>query len=258
MPLGAGAEETRQLVKGHLISINREQGLVQVIVQEKRRVTLGLKLYLVDQTGFFAEAHTDDGQDTQSANVTSELEELCEQLEKANCELERLQHQLHETVKAHEGELRKERDRVKQLWKQMCDRVGKLDSALAQKDALIEGLNQQLATRADRTAILERIRERAAEECATTSLQLPLSTEEDPQEPVYPHSESSPSPSLASVHLQDAQLHPPCIQFFPHHAGRLREDLQTPQLIIVGERLLQYNSLPVTIRMSCLMTGFLR
>ena len=27
----------------------------------------------------------------------------------------------------------------------MCDRVGKLDSALAEKDALIEGLNHQLA-----------------------------------------------------------------------------------------------------------------
>ena len=197
-----------------------------------RRVRLSQRIYLVDQTGVFAEADREDGQDTQSADITSELEELCAQLERANCELDRLQRQLQETVKAHEGELKKERDRVKQLWKQMCDRVGKLDSALAQKDALIEGLNKQLAataTRADRAASLERARERAAEECATTSLQLPLPTEEDPREPVYPHSESSlsPSHSLVSVHLQDAQLHPPCIQFSPHHAGRRREGIQS-------------------------------
>ena len=78
---------------------------------------LGLKLYLVDQSGVFAEAHTEDFQGTaQSATVTSELEKLCEQLEKANCELERLQHQLHETVEAHERELEKERRHGKQLW----------------------------------------------------------------------------------------------------------------------------------------------
>ena len=230
LPTGAGVEETRQLIEGHIISTNREPGLVQVIVREMRRVRLSQRIYLVDQTGVFAEADREDGQDTQSADITSELEELCAQLERANCELDRLQRQLQETVKAHEGELKKERDRVKQLWKQMCDRVGKLDSALAQKDALIEGLNQQLAataTRADRAASLERARERAAEERATTSLQLPLPTEEDPREPVYPHSESSLSPSH-SVHLQDAQLHPLCIQFSPHHAGRRREDRQTP------------------------------
>ena len=125
LPTGAGAEETRQLIEGHIISINREPGLVQVIVQERRRVMLGLKLYLVDQSGVFAEAHTEDFQDTaQSATVTSELEKLCEQLEKANCELERLQHQLHETVEAHERELEKERRHSKQLWRQMCDRAG--------------------------------------------------------------------------------------------------------------------------------------
>ena len=52
---------------------NREPGLVQVVIQEKNRVTLGLKLYLVDQTSVLAEVYTDDGQDMQSADVTSEL-----------------------------------------------------------------------------------------------------------------------------------------------------------------------------------------
>ena len=61
----------------------------------------------------FAEAHAEDGQDTQSADVSSELEELREQLENANSELDRLQHQLHDIVKAHEGELEKERRQVK-------------------------------------------------------------------------------------------------------------------------------------------------
>ena len=83
LPTAAGVEETRQLIEGHIIS-NREPGLVQVIVQERKRVTLSLRLYLVDQAGVFAEAHAEDGQDTQSADVSSELEELRAQLEKAN------------------------------------------------------------------------------------------------------------------------------------------------------------------------------
>ena len=46
---------------------------------------------------------------TQSADVSSELEELRAQLEKANSELDRLQRQLHDIVKAHEKKLEKER-----------------------------------------------------------------------------------------------------------------------------------------------------
>ena len=88
MPTGAGAEETRQLIEGHIISINREPGLAQVIVQERRRVMLGLKLYLVDQSGVFAEAHTEDFQDTaQSATVTSELENYVNSLRKLTVSL---------------------------------------------------------------------------------------------------------------------------------------------------------------------------
>ena len=205
VPTGAGAEETRQLIEGHIISINREPGLVQVIVQERRRVMLGLELYLVDQSGVFAEAHTEDFQDTaQSATVTSELEKLCEQLEKANCELERLQHQLHETVEAHERELEKERRHSKQLWRQMCDRVGKLDSALAEKDALIEGLNHQLA-RATRSGSEDR-----------QVQQLPQAPGEDPpHDSLYPPTEHSglslsPSASLLSIseHLHSLPLPP--------------------------------------------------
>ena len=73
-----------------------------------------------------------------------------------------MQRQLHDIVKAYEGELVKERRQVKQLWRQMCDRVGKLDSALAERDALIEGLNHQLA-RSARAVSEERHVQRARE-----------------------------------------------------------------------------------------------
>lgn len=58
LPTAMGIKETWQVIKGHLISLNQEPGLVQVIPQERKRVALDLRLYLVDQTGVFAQANT--------------------------------------------------------------------------------------------------------------------------------------------------------------------------------------------------------
>ena len=258
LPTGAGAEETRQLIEGSLISDNREPGLVQVIVQERRRVTLSQKVYLVDVSGVFAEASTAEdcpSEETQSgAAISSELEEMRSQLTDTHAHLDKLQRQLHTIVDSHQAELQKERDRVKQLWTQMCSRVEKLDSALAERDALIEGLNLQLTTRAyradqqepkrareqavqdyvasrsravenhavDRSLQLprgdsqqKRSRARERADAAPGDLQLPRLEEDcppDPQELVYPHSESSLSPASSFVsisHVVDSQLHPP-------------------------------------------------
>ena len=139
----------------------------------------------------FAEAHAEDSQDTQSADVSSELEELRVQLEKANSELDRLQRQLHDIIKTHKGKLEKERRQVNQLRRQMCDRVGKLDSALAEKDALIEGLSHQLARSAravSEDCHVQRAREQAEEEGAMMqNVQLPQALREDPpHDPLYP------------------------------------------------------------------------
>ena len=129
-----------------------------------RRVRLSQRIYLVDQTGVFAEADRKDGQDTQSADITSELEELCE-----------------------------------------------------------------------RAASLERARERAAEERATTSLQLPLPTEEDPRELVYPHSESVLPLTPLSQFIY--RMHS-CILFVFNFLLTTQVDvgkiLRLPQLIIVS------------------------
>ena len=43
----AGVEETQQLIEGQLISMNREPGLVQVILQERKRVALDLRLLVI-------------------------------------------------------------------------------------------------------------------------------------------------------------------------------------------------------------------
>ena len=40
VPTVVGAVETRQLVEDHLTTVGREPGLIQVIIQEKKRVTL--------------------------------------------------------------------------------------------------------------------------------------------------------------------------------------------------------------------------
>ena len=262
LPTGAEAEETRQLIEGHIISINREPGLVQVIVQERRRVTQSLRLYLVDQAGVFAEAHTqcEDFQDTpQSATVTSELEKLCEQLEKANCELERLQHQLHETVKAHERELEKERQHGKQLWRQMCDRVGRLDSALAEKDALIEGLNHQVA-RATRAGNEEQhARERAdGERVMTQNLQLPQAPGEDtPHDSLYlptEHSELSLSPSASLLSISEHLLSLP-LPPIGRHVIRQREHPVSLLMFVGAGKLPQWNRLLARSKMSSLMIG---
>ena len=97
---------------------------------------LGLKLYLVDQSGVFARgAHRrfpGHGAVGRPSRRNLKTARLCEQLEKANCELERLQHQLHETVEAHERELEKERRHGKQLWRQMCAHSSGANSHLVQ------------------------------------------------------------------------------------------------------------------------------
>ena len=226
LPVGAGAEETRQLVEGHLISIGKEPGLVQVLVQDSRRVTQKLRLYLVDQAGVFAEAGSTEECPRESGASSSELEEMRSQLTNTHAQLDELQRQLHTIVDSHQAELQMERDRVKQLWKQMCDRVQKLDSALAEKDEIIEELNQQLAG-ATRDPSQERVRVRDAEEhAASRNLQLPR---EDPQDSVYPPPSEyslSPSCSLLSIpNALDAQLHT------SHFAGRRQRERQTSDRI---------------------------
>ena len=194
LPTTMGVEETRQLIEGQLISMNREPGLVQVILQERKRVALDLRLYLVDQAGVFAQASAAKDTSEETLTTNHELEELWEQLKEAHAQLSKLQRQLQEIIASHTEELKKERERAKKLWTQMSARVERLDSALTGKEELIVQLNQQLAAHA-----VERPVGPAAEGDAVTNVLPPLQTHlpptEDPHEPEYPLTEYSLSPS---------------------------------------------------------------
>ena len=175
LPSKASTDEVRQLIEGKLLENGREPRNVQVIVQEPTEEGMGDRvcLFLVDDSGIISRATLEprvrsdletESVDTASESLHKEVSEMALQLWQREEEIETLMTELEvaqriakeaeekvAAIESYEGEIEKltkqlqrERERYKQVWRMNCEQLAEHDVIIAEKDAEIVALQEQL------------------------------------------------------------------------------------------------------------------
>ena len=165
LPTGASNEETRQLLEGKLMELEREPRNVQVVVREDKRIFLVYEEGIIVSTEHVSndtqghvssevldhvnnESHRDDVFELRSAlcEAHSKNESLTSQLFETEMTVTQLQAEVIELkaiVTKLEGELKKG-DKAKRFWRQQCEQLALHEASLEQKDAEIARLKEEV------------------------------------------------------------------------------------------------------------------
>ena len=175
LPTSASGDELRLMIDGKLGEMEKEPRNVQVVISEAERGAERLSLWDDDGSFLDVDPESPDGdgseKETESAATVGELQaaldhaleenaqlrvELQQQqtaLEEERSQTEALKKEnerLEETttltrVSELEGELKRERDKMKSVWRMQCEQLAQYDSEIAEKEIEIAELKARLA-----------------------------------------------------------------------------------------------------------------
>ena len=163
LPTKASAEETRQIIEGKLLEMGREPRNVQIELELREEEFILLR----DVNGVFLEvephvqeplksgsgSESGEGEPETVAETAAEVETLCSALAEAQSQNEAL---ISES-RCLQDDLKRAKERIKEMWKMNCVQLAGFDEALSSKEAEIEALKErvsQLEAMVDPGAIL--------------------------------------------------------------------------------------------------------
>ena len=130
------------MVDGILLEQGREPQLCQVVVQERKVTAQRTQLFMLDNAGVFQQTEPLFAELTaqESRPDDGELPRVRTELEEARRRLQETQERLREL----QGQMQREKEIAQMLWRQNCQRLADMDSALANREAEVAALRTHL------------------------------------------------------------------------------------------------------------------
>lgn len=152
LPTKGSAEETRQIIKGKLLEMGREPRNVQIELEFREEEEF---ILLRDADGVFVEVEPHVQELSKSGPGSESGEGEPETVAKTAVEVETLRTALAEAQSQNEAllteskclqdELKREKERVREMWKMNCAQLAGFDEALSSKEAEIETLKERVS-----------------------------------------------------------------------------------------------------------------